>query len=146
MQNKEWLTSDDILGKDVIDTNGEFIGITDKIYFDKKTVECLSISVDKGFLRKGFIIGKDYISRITKHAIFLNIQPVFSLKEMIVFDVNGTYIGEVMKVQLQESKNIVDSILVKTKLFKGTKTITIQSSDILNVHKNIVLKKEYSEL
>ena len=57
----EAVTSDDILGKDVIDADGKFIGVTEKVFIHPNNLDFIGIEVDKGFLRKGLSIGKDYI-------------------------------------------------------------------------------------
>ena len=57
----EAVTSDDILGKDIIDVDGKLIGVTEKVFIHPNSLDFIGIEVDKGFLRKGFSIGKDYI-------------------------------------------------------------------------------------
>ena len=98
------ITSDDILGKDVVDHDGEFIGVVEKVHINPNTIELMGISIDKGFLRTGLAIGKDYIAQITPHAVLLKIRPAHKIKGMQVFDVDGNKIGIVTKVDLAGKK------------------------------------------
>ncbi len=110
----EAITSDDLLGKDVIDRDGKFIGITEKVFIDPNTMDFLGIEVDKGFLKKGLSIGKSYIERIATHAVFLNIKVAFELRGMDVFSSVGEKIGRVTDIELAGNKNEIRSIRVKT--------------------------------
>lgn len=136
------ITSDDIVGKDVIDSDGEFIGVVEMLHIDPLAVEVIGISIDKGFLKKGLVIGKDYIERVASHAVFLKIRPAYKLKGMQVFDSNGENIGIVVKVNLYEKKNELVSLVVRS--FK--KEIVIPSEVIKNVGFNVLLKDKKDDL
>jgi len=110
----EAVTSDDILGKDVIDVDGKFIGVTEKVFIHPNSLDFIGIEVDKGFLRKGFSIGKDYIERIAKNAVFLNVKVAFEMRGMDVFSSLGEKIGKVSDVELVGNKNEIKTIHVKT--------------------------------
>src|SRR3989344_8029989 len=97
----DWITTDDMLGKEVIDTAGAFLGVVDKVFIDPKKVSIMGISIDKGFLKKGFHLGKEYIREITPHAVFLNIRPSLTLKGLWVFDVQGRKLGKVIEVSTE---------------------------------------------
>ena len=71
---QNWITSDDILGKDVIDTDGNFLGVVDKLFLNEKPLGVAAISVDKGFLDKGLVLSAEYIERVSKYAVFLKIS------------------------------------------------------------------------
>jgi sporulation protein YlmC with PRC-barrel domain len=139
----EAITSDDILGKDVFDTNGGIMGVAEKIFIDKETLNIIGIEVDKGILHKGLTIGKGYIKRITPHAIFLKTSIAFEMKGMTVFDVNGVKVGKVSDVTLQGSQNIIKSIEVRTGMLKR---ITINNSSIASVGDNVFLNLKKSEI
>jgi len=128
---EESITSEDVLGKDVIDSNGLFLGVSDKLYIEPKTLRVLGISVDKGFLRKGMIIATTYIREVAKHAIFLNIQPLFLLKGKEVFDCHGGKVGKVTAVEAVRDTNRVAAIIV------GQSRIPLR--DIGMIGKNIML-------
>jgi len=129
------ITLEDLLGKEVIDSGGEFIGIIEKIYLDPKSMEVLGISIDKGFLRKGLEIGKSYIDKITPKAVFLKIRPVFRLKGRTVFDIDGKNVGKVSNVILNENRNQIKSLIIKS-VFKET---IIDSSFIKQIGHNVFL-------
>jgi len=139
------ITSEEVLGKDVIDTNGVYLGVSDKFYLDPKTMRVLGISVDKGFLRKGFVISTNYITEVAKHAVFLNIGPSTLLKGKLVFGINGTKIGSVASVELAQDTNTVAAIIIKTG-FLGMKRLRIPKEYIKSKDKNIFLNITKSEL
>ncbi len=136
------ITSDDVVGKEVIDVDGEFIGVVEMLHIDPLAVEVVGITVDKGFLRKGLVIGKDYIERVASHAVFLKIRPSYKLKGMMVFDIAGENLGIVTKVNLHGKKNAIESLVVKSGILKGE--ITIPAELIKNIGYNVLLsvKKE----
>ena len=125
------ITSEDVLGKEVIDKNGHILGVSDKLYIEPKTLRVLGISVDKGFLRKGMIISTPYIREVAKHAIFLTIQPFFLLKGKEVFGSHGGRIGKVTSVEAKGNSNDVAAIMV------GDTRIPISEIDVIG--KNIIL-------
>src|SRR3989338_7378836 len=109
------LTSEDLLGKDVIDFNGTFIGVVEKVLIDPNEMDFVGISVDKGFLRKGLTIGRTYIDKIREHALFLKIRVSYEVKGKIVFDKDGVSIGKVSTIELFENKNEIINIIVRPK-------------------------------
>ncbi|MFC1648599.1 PRC-barrel domain-containing protein [Nanoarchaeota archaeon] len=133
---KGTITSDDVLGKDVIDSEGEFIGIVEGLHLHPEKTEVVGIAVDKGFLRRGFALGKDHIKRVTRHAVMLNTSLVFKYKGMTVFDVEGKRLGKVIGMELKDSENKVKNILMK----RGLKKVTIPSNLIKSADNNIFLK------
>ncbi|HLC60341.1 MAG TPA: PRC-barrel domain-containing protein [Candidatus Nanoarchaeia archaeon] len=139
------ITSEDVLGKDVIDSNGVYIGVSDKFYLDPRTMQVLGISVDKGFLRKGFVISTNYITEVAKHAVFLNIGPSTLLKGRLVFGLNGAKIGTVASVELAQDTNAVAAIVVKTG-FLGMRRVRVPKEYIKSKDKNIFLNITKSEL
>lgn len=138
------VTSDDVLGKEVIDSEGEFIGVVEMLHLDPNAVEIVGITIDKGFLRKGLVIGKEYIERVAPHAIFLKIRPAFKLKGMTVFDSNGDNIGIVSRVILEENKNKVESLVIKSILLR--KEVIIPSDLIKTIGDNVILVTEKENL
>jgi len=136
------ITSDDILGKEVIDKEGKIIGVAERILIDPKLLDIVGIGVDKGFLKKGIIIGKSYIKRITTHAIFLSIRAMYEIKGMNVFDISGRKVGIVSSVDLQGYKNKIVALHVKQGLAK--KDIIVYPEQIKTIGYNVILnlKKE----
>ena len=142
------ITSDDLLGKDVIDLGGKFIGISEKVLIDPDSLDFIGIEVDKGFLRKGLTIGKDYIERIAPYAIFLNVRVAYEIKGMEVFDKKGKLIGKVSDIELVENKNKIKNIKVKTKIIGRALIIPVELIDsigysvLLNVEKKELTQQE----
>ena len=138
----EAITSDDVLGKDVIDADGKFIGVAEKVFIHPTGLEFMGIEVDKGFLKKGLSIGKDYIERIAKHAVFLNIRVAFEMRGMSVFSRMGENIGKVTDVELIGYKNEIKAIHVK----QEGKDILIPSSLIVKIGEGVFLNVAKDEL
>jgi len=138
------ITSDDILGKDVFDSTGKFIGIAEKVFIDPINLSFLGIAVDKGFTRKGLTIGKGYIKNITSDAVMLNISVAFEMKGMEVFDNEGKSLGKVKSVNLRKNKNELISIEVSPGSLR--KNIIIEKDDIQTIEENIILSIGKKEL
>ena len=141
------ITSEDLLGKDVIDSTGFFLGVSDTLYINPKTMRIMGISVDKGFLQKGFIISINYIQELAKHAVFLNIQPATQLRGTMLVDRNGVNVGKVVRVELIEDTNDISAIFVRPGLFKKNIRIPIkymkdvQRSTFLSITRDELHKK-----
>ena len=145
------VTSDDILGKEVIDLDGRFIGITEKIFINPETLDFVGISVDKGFLRKGLSIGSKFIEKVASHAIFLKISLSNEIKGLKVFDKNGKNIGNVVGVNLIGSGNEIHAIEVASTIgsIGVGKKLVILSKYIDKTNYNILLnvsKKEVMDM
>ena len=138
----EAVTSDDVLGKDVIDSDGKFIGIAEKVFIHPTSLDFMGIEVDKGFLKKGLSIGKDYIERIAKHAVFLNIRIAFEMRGMNVFSRMGENIGKVTDVELIGYRNEIKAIHVK---YDG-KDALIPLSFIVKIGEGVFLNVSKEEL
>jgi sporulation protein YlmC with PRC-barrel domain len=135
---KDAITSEDVLGKDVIDSRGAFLGVSDKLYIHPKTLSVVGISVDKGFMRKGFLIGAGHIREVTEYAVFLTIEPSFRLKGMTVFGIEGGKIGTVKTVKLVPNTNTIQELVVKSSV-KGLGTITVASEYLARMEHNVFL-------
>ena len=138
------VTSDDLLGKDVIDADGKIIGVSEKILIDPINLNFVGIGIDKGVLSKGLTIGKGYIRNITKHAIFLKIRILHELMSMLVFDNHGRKIGKVKKVVLHGSRNKLNYIEVKSGFFR--KLITVEEKYIQKIGDHIILNLDKEKL
>ncbi len=138
----EAVTSDDILGKDIIDVDGKLIGVTEKVFIHPNSLDFIGIEVDKGFLRKGFSIGKDYIERIAKNAVFLNVKVAFEMRGMDVFSSLGEKVGKVSDVELVGNKNEIKSIHVKAE----GKDIIVPRNFVDKVEHGVFLNIKKNEL
>jgi len=139
------ITSEDILGKDVIDAEGGFIGVAEKIFIDPKLMNFIGISVDKGLIKSGLTIGKSYIDKVTDHAIFLKIRVVYDIKGMLVFDKNGKRVGKVSSIDLYGNKNKIKRLYVKSRSFFKEK-ILIPEDYIENIGDNVILNVTLKQL
>ncbi|MDP3965926.1 MAG: PRC-barrel domain-containing protein [archaeon] len=135
------ITSEDILGKEVIDAGGTFIGVAEKVFISPKFLDFIGISVDKGFIRSGLTIGKSYIDKIADYAIFLKIRVVYEIKGKLVFDRDGKKIGTVSSIDLYGEKNKIKNIYVKPSsvLFSFKNKIVIPADYIENIGDNVIL-------
>ncbi len=138
------ITSEDVLGKDVIDPRGTFIGVTDKLLLNPDTMEVLGISVDKGFLKKGLVIGVGHIRQVTPHAVLLATTPASQIRGMSVFCSDGTKAGTVEAVVLEESSNQIQYLEVRTGTFGNT--IQIPPGAIEYIESNVMLNTSPEEL
>lgn len=138
------ITSDDLLGKHVIDAEGRTIGITEKMFLDKETLEFTGIEVDRGLIKKGLQIGRAYIEKATEHAIFLNIRVAYEIRGMKVYDTKGELIGTVQDITLQGEKNQIKELHIKYKLLK--KPFIIPSNLIQTIGKSVLLNTEKETL
>jgi len=138
------ITSDDILGKKVIDAEGNYVGISERILFDEAKMEFIGLGVDKGILSKGVLIGKNYINKITRHAIFLKIRILYEVKGMTVFDRCGRKVGVVSAVKLEGNKNNLKYLEVNLGAFR--KNIIVNKELIENISDSVLLNIEKSNL
>ncbi len=138
----EAITSDDVLGKDVIDADGRFIGIVEKVFIHPDKLDFVGISVDKGFLKKGFSIGKDLIARVATHALFLKISVSYEIKGMNVFDKDGKEIGKVTGIALIGSGNEIDAIDV----YSDKGKLRVHSKYIDRAGYNIILNASEEDI
>ncbi len=139
------LTSEDLLGKDVIDFDSTIIGVVEKVLIDPKTLDFVGISIDKGFLKKGITIGRNYIEEIKEHAVFLKIRVSYEVKGKKVFDSEGKIVGKVSSLELYENMNKIVNLIVKEdNLLFPSKEILISSRYIKTIGENVMLsiKKE----
>ena len=142
------ITSEDILGKEVIDAEGAFIGVAEKVFIDPKYLDFIGIAVDKGLIRSGLTIGKSYIDKIEDHAIFLKIRVVYDIKGKLVFDKDGKKVGTVSSIDLYGSKNKLKNIYVRpySFLFSFGEKIVISEDYIDTIGDNVILNVTVNQL
>ncbi|MBS3094381.1 PRC-barrel domain-containing protein [Candidatus Pacearchaeota archaeon] len=136
------ITSDDILGKEVIDLDGRFIGVVEKVLIDPIDLDFIGIDVDKGFLKKGLSIGKNYIDRISDAAIFLKIRVVYEIKGMTVFDKIGAKVGVVSDIELLGNRNKIKNIYIRRGVIKKDLTAPAEFIEIIGHNVILSIKKE----
>jgi len=141
------LTSEDLLGKDVIDFDGTIVGVVEKVLIDPKSLDFVGISIDKGFLKKGLTIGRSYIDEIKEHAVFLKIRVSYEFKGKIVFDSEGRVVGRVSSLELYDNMNGIVSLVVRkgNLIFQG-KEILIPAKYVKNIGENVMLNVKKEDL
>ncbi|MBR9691880.1 hypothetical protein GOV06_03770 [Candidatus Woesearchaeota archaeon] len=130
---KKTITSDDILGKDAVDLDGEILGVTTKLHIDKDSKKLVGITIDSGFMKPDLFIGINYIKNFGIDSVFLGKIPVSKYVGLQVLDSKGKLIGKVKKVHSKRNK--VDSIEISHGL--------ISIHDIAEIGVSVILKERY---
>lgn len=133
----EFITTDDILGKDVVDNEGEIIGIVQQIHIDKETKSITGVTVDEGFMKPDLFVGINNIKLFGIDSVMLNITPNQTFKGLIVFNSHGKKVGTVTRVFTTMRSSKIKSIEIKA---NGRKDI-IQAKDIKSIGMNVILKE-----
>jgi len=140
----EIITSDDILGKDVVDTDGEIIGVVQQLRIDKKTKKMVGILIDQGFMKPDLYIGLSFVKNFGVDSIFLNQSPKPKIKGLDVYDKKGKKIGFVFDIEEDRKKDRISAIIIKrSQLGKSYK---IKNRFIKNIGFNIILRVKESRL
>lgn len=134
------ITSDDILGKMALDSQGGILGTVVKLHIDKQAKKMTGITVDQGFLKPDLFVGINYITTFGVDAIFLSRVPLDTLKGKQVLTVNGSLVGLVKSI---EHKNNNLSLIF---LVVGKKTIAIKSIHIKEIGQSIILRKNWQKV
>ncbi|MCA9477585.1 MAG: PRC-barrel domain-containing protein [Nanoarchaeota archaeon] len=131
------ITSDDILGKVALDSEGGVLGTVVKLHIDKKQKQMTGITVDQGFLKPDLFIGMNYIRTFGIDAILLNDVPLDTLKGKKVLTTHGSLIGSVKNV-LSKGNNITKLVITS-----GRETLEVKASFIKEAGQSIVLRKNW---
>lgn len=136
MNNEQLTTSDEILGKDVVNREGEVIGIVQKLHIHKTEKNIVGITIDEGFMKPNLFIGIENIKLFGVDTIFLNTTPTIKFKGLKVFDNTGELVGTVQEVNLTPRSGKIKDIIVK----HNFKTETIPAKAIKSIGINVMLK------
>ncbi len=141
MKKQDIITSDDILGKDVIDSDGEIIGISTKIHIDNKTRQLIGVTIDQGFGKPDLYVGLEYIRTFGIDSILLTTSPKSKVRGLKVLDSFGKTVGYVEDVLSIGKTNRFKGIKVK----KGTlsKPFIVRSKDIKEIGHAVILKENW---
>ncbi|MGM5481980.1 MAG: PRC-barrel domain-containing protein [Nanobdellota archaeon] len=143
MESKtSFITSDDILGKDVIDKDGQVLGVAQQLRINKQSKKILGIVIDQGFMKADLFIGLDYISNFGVDSVFLNTTPKPKLKGFKVYDRYGFLVGRVLKIE--EKDNSLCSIYVR-KHFLG-KCYQIGKDQIMTIGYSVILQNGFKDI
>jgi sporulation protein YlmC with PRC-barrel domain len=136
---KNIITTDDILGKEVVDAQGEVLGVIQMLHIDKSTKSIVGITVDQGFMKPDLFIGLEYIQQFGVDTVFLNTFPRDKIKGMQVLNANGKNVGVVSSINFSDS-NRLKSIVVKKGFNSSNEIISV--SRIREIGYNVILKDD----
>lgn len=146
-EQADYITSDDILGKVAIDSEGEMLGVIMKLHIERVSKSITGITVDQGTLKPDLFIGMDYIKRFGVDAVFLTRAPPDKYNSMKVITRSGKWIGTVAEVFPAQNGDIF-RVLLRGK-YSGLegrvkrKTIDISSEQIEEIGGSVILKESY---
>jgi len=135
------ITSDDILGREAVDPEGEILGVVMKLHIDKESKKMIGITIDQGFMKPDMFIGMHYIKNFGVDAVFLNKVPTDKFRGLDVITSGGKMIGTVNKVNAKRHK-VEEIIIAKPGRF-SRQMASIAASDIEEIGSSVVLKKGY---
>ncbi len=138
--NNKIITSDDILGKEAVDSEGEILGIVTKVHISKEAKKLLGMTVDQGFMKPELFIGLHYIKNFGVDAVFLNKVPTDKFRGLDVLTSKGVILGRVKSVKAKRHK--VQEIVISKKGVLG-KMFSIAASDIETISSSVILKERY---
>ncbi|WCL49455.1 hypothetical protein [Leptospira sp. GIMC2001] len=138
------LTSDDILGKEAVDPEGEVLGIVMKLHLDPVAKSIIGITVDQGMWKPDLFIGIEFLEKFGIDAIFLNSIPYTKYSGMEVYSYDGIFLGTVSQVNGEKSK--IHNIVVSCKDEKSRNPLkkrefTISEKSISEIGFSVILKK-----
>lgn len=98
------ITSDDILGKDVLDPEGAVLGVVSRLHFEEDPYTLTGVTVDQGFGYPDLYIGMSHVESVGVDAMFLSSRPLMNLTGRPVYDRSGAYLGDVEDVQMLDEE------------------------------------------
>ncbi len=139
------ITSDDILGKEAIDPEGEFLGIVMKLHIHREKKSLVGITVDQGFMKPDLFVGLEFIERFGVDAVFLNRIPYEKYRGLKVYTHDGQLAGTVQDAR--ESGGILVGIVVKLREKEGAslkkRVVEIPARQIDEIGSSVVLKGSF---
>ena len=133
------LTSDDILGKDAVDNEGDILGVVIKLHIDKENKTLTGITVDQGFMKPNLFVGIAYVRNFGVDTVFLNYIPRTKCKGMNVITAKGEHVGVVVDVGMNKGK--LKAITVAKNRFSRKHKKIISANDIAEISTQILLKE-----
>lgn len=139
---KKTITSDDILGKEAVDPEGQILGIVMKLHIDKASKMITGVTIDQGFMKPDLFVGIGHVRNFGVDSVFLSRVPVEKFKGLEVITSTGKPVGTVKGVR--EKRHKVEEITVaRTGMHIRGKMIIIPASEIKEIGENFVLKKGF---
>ena len=131
MKSKYFITSDDILGKDVIDSEGDIIGVSSKMHIDNRNKQIIGLTIDQGFMKPDLYVGLEYVKTFGVDSVLLNTSPKSKIRGLNVLDNDGKKIGFVSDIISIGKTNKFKGIMVKSRHM--SKQYKIDSKDIMEI-------------
>jgi sporulation protein YlmC with PRC-barrel domain len=113
------LSTDNILGKDVIDKSGQSIGVVNQVHIDKLDKNIIGISIDSGFMKPLVFVGIDLIVNFGVDSVYIQQTPRSRYIDMIVFDNIGVIVGKVKNVYFKDESFEISHIKIKVSMLKS---------------------------
>ena len=138
----EFITTDEILGRDALDPDGELIGSVIKLHLNRRTRELTGITVDQGFWKPDLFVGLQYVRKFGIDAVFLDRIPLQKYAGLRVFTSDGILAGSVAEVH---GESEIEALVVKSRDPENplkSRTETIQGREILEIGDSIILKRK----
>lgn len=132
----KYITTDDILGKEVIASNGEIIGVVQKLHVEATTKTITGITIDEGFMKPDLFIGLEFIKQFGIDSIFLSIVPKQKFIGLHVYDNRGKSIGIVVEIETARNSAKIKKMIVK----QGFAKKEISAKDIKKIGSSVLLK------
>lgn len=95
-------TTDDVLGKPVIDSSGKRVGVATTIHFDLESNNITGLSVDQGFGSGFCYVPIQTVELFGKDVIFLNKKAITQLVGRKVYSPEGVFLGVVDHVKTDD--------------------------------------------
>lgn len=109
----KYITSDDILGKEVVAADGEIMGVVQKLHIDASTKEITGITIDEGFMKPDLFIGIQFIKKLGVDSLLVSIVPRQKFIGLEVFTSTGKSIGTVTEIETGKNNAKIKKIKVK---------------------------------
>lgn len=93
------ITSDEILGNDVIDPRGVIIGVVTKLHMSRDSKELLGITVDRGLIKPELFVGISHVEHFGISVVRLNKIPFDIYIGLKVFTEDGRFLGKVREIK-----------------------------------------------
>ena len=143
VKQKSIITSDDILGKETVDAEGEILGVVAKLHIDKSTKKMLGITIDQGFMKPDLYIGMHHVKTFGIDAIFISRTPPDKYKGLKVLTNEGKLIGTVKEVNTKRQK--IESMVCRPTGISFNNDFIIAPSQIEEMGISIVMKKGFKK-
>ena len=135
-------TSDEILGREAVDPEGEILGSVTKLHIDRDGKELTGLTIDQGLFQPDLFVGLDFVDRFGVDAVFLNRIPLEKYIGKKVLRPDGSSLGRVAEINRRQFDLVSLSVRPRG-LFSWKKRIVVEASDIKEISSVVFLKRPY---